>query len=136
MSKNKMQKRNGGFSLTEAVIALAIVVIITVAALTVVMSSIVAKVNAVNKAEAQGFAQNVWECFKASEDEGEFVENVRFALGDDTLEAQDIYEYESDRFNAKIEVDWNLATIEITVNGNKGEEIVSLNYNKAKGGGA
>ena len=135
MNKIKMKKARRGFSLAEAVVALAVVVIITVAALTMVTSSIVATINATNKAEAQIFAQNVWECFKASENEDKFLENVEFAI-DGTLMEQGInkYKYNADGFNAKIEVNSSFTELTVTVNDNKGEQIVSLNY--TKGGGA
>ena len=75
-----MSKINkNGFSIAEVVIALSVIVIVSISALTIVFSSIVTKNSAINKAAAQNFANNVWESFKAAETEEEFLSLVNFA---------------------------------------------------------
>lgn len=60
-----------GFSLAETVIALAVIVVVSITALTIVMSSIKNKVNITTKLDAQNFAYNALECFKVSSGEKE-----------------------------------------------------------------
>ncbi len=128
-------KRNSGFSIMETVIALAIIVIVTFAALTVVMSSISARVKQVNHSEAQDFAHNVLECFKASDDISELEANIKFAEGKDvtlTSSGTDIYTYTSEKnnFTATITANFTNGNFDISVIDNKGNEIVSFDYDK------
>ena len=78
MSKRKFKN---GYSLVEVVIALSVIVVISIAALSTVLSSVATKQAAINKTEAQNFAENAWECFKVSDDDEKFVSNVNFAEG-------------------------------------------------------
>lgn len=76
------KKRNRqGFSIVEVAIALSVIVIISISALSIVLSSITTKSAVINKTEAQNFANNVWESFKAAETEEEFLSLVTFAEG-------------------------------------------------------
>ena len=77
----KRIKRKNGFSLAEVVVALAIVAIVSVGALSIVSSSINSRVNAINRTQAQIFASNLIECFKASEDNEKFIEYAGEAVG-------------------------------------------------------
>lgn len=139
MIKTNNKKR--GFSIMEAVIALAVIVLVTAAALTVVLAAISARVKAVNKSEAQNFAYNVWECFKVSDDIGEFEANVKFAEGvkldEPTPDASgnQVYTYtsEKNKFTAIITVDFISGEFYIYVENNKTEEIVSFDYIKEGG---
>lgn len=70
-------KNKGGFSLVEVVVAMAIIVIVSATALTIALSSVNAKINAVNKTQAIYFADNVWECFKAADTKKEFDELLK-----------------------------------------------------------
>lgn len=66
--KNKKKK---GFSLVEVAIALAIITIVTVTALTIALNSIVPKINNNNRSHAQNFAYNAWQCFQEAENADE-----------------------------------------------------------------
>lgn len=56
--------KKGGFSVVEAAIALTVVVIVSISALSVALSSVNAKQAAVTKAYAQSFANSALESFK------------------------------------------------------------------------
>ena len=131
INKKTALKRNGGFSIMEAVIALAVIVIVTVSALSIATSSLVAKTKLINRSQAQSFAQNVWECFKVSDDKSEFVSNLEFAIDaiDDDSESNS-YRYNSKRFDAKIKIDNSFSELTVTVIDKNGKEIISLNYDK------
>ena len=124
-------KRNSGFSIMETVIALAIILIVTMAALTVVMASISARVKQANYSEAQDLAHNMLECFKAAESNEDFESNVEFATGLVWSEEDTNYTYNAEnKFEAVIIADFTTDTFEITVTDNKGEEIISFSYTK------
>lgn len=132
--RDKFLKRKSGVGVAETIIALAVVTIVTVAAFSLVTSSILAKVSAINKTEGQNFAQDVWECFKVSENDSEFIENVKFATGVDFTGSAD-YTYTSNRFNAEIDVDFGSEpkTFSVNVTDEKDRDIVSFNYEKGGG---
>ena len=127
---NKL-KKNRGFSIAETAIALAIIAIVTAAALTVVMASISARVKATNISEAQDFAHNMLECFKAADNIDEFENNVRFAEGLEWPEGKTTYKYKAEnKFTADITANCDDGNFSITVVDTKGEEIISLDYTK------
>ena len=127
---NKL-KKNRGFSIAETAIALAIIAIVTAAALTVVMASISARVKATNISEAQDFAHNMLECFKAADNIDEFENNVRFAEGLEWPDDETNYEYTADnKFSADIKANCDDGNFSITVVDTKGEEIISFEYTK------
>lgn len=141
-----MSKRNrrGGYSLVEVIIALAIIIIVSVTALSISLSSVATKVNAINLSEAQGFADNVWESFKAAEGESEFEELVRFAESVDLGEGVEdgsggkVYTYYSEKhkFTAEIAVSYSDVSrdeLKLTVTDEDGEDIISFTYKKGDG---
>ena len=75
----KFRNKKGGFSIAEAVIALAVIVIVTASALTLITSATTARYKAIKKAEAINCANDLLECFKVSNDEDEFRLNAEFA---------------------------------------------------------
>ena len=139
-----MSKRNrrNGYSLVEVVIALSVIVIVSASAISILLSSVATKVNAVNKAHAQSFADNVWESFKAADNEEDFVSLVAFSEGineaDITAPEGEnmVYTYSSEKhkFTADITVNYNSTRpeLKISVTDKDGDEIISFNY--VKGG--
>lgn len=137
-----MSKRNKkGFSIVEAIIALSIIVAVSITALSVVVSSITTKVAAINKTEAQNFAYNVWESFKAAENEEEFISLVNFAEGITLTDGVpdennvNVYTYysEENNFTALVSVKYSATErpeFKIDVADNKGKEIISFSYRK------
>lgn len=77
--KKRTNKR--GFTVAEIVIAMAVVVLVTATALTTVLTTRNAERNVLQNADALRFAENAWECFKASENEQDFRTAITFAEG-------------------------------------------------------
>lgn len=142
-----MSKRNrkNGFSLAEAVIALAVITVVTVAALSMSFSAVLARMNIVNRSYAQGFAADILECFKAATTEEEFIALVNnFSTDDedpDLIKENNTYTYTSEEHNFKATItvdhldpnDSNRPTLTVTVTENNGDdsaEIIKLNYAK------
>lgn len=76
-------RNRSGFSLVEVVIALSVIVIVSITSISIVLSSVSSRTAATNKAYAQNFADNLWECFKASDSQEEFLACVLVAEGED-----------------------------------------------------
>ena len=131
---NKHKK--GGFSLMEAVIALTVIVLVSVCALTIVLSSITAKVTEIGKSQAQGFASDAWECFKISNTEDEFVANMNYAVGTELFFTDGVCEYTSEEYKFTAEITLNYAAqrpvfaISVTY---QDKELITFSY--TKGGG-
>jgi len=139
-------KNKGGFSLLEIVIGLSFIVIVSITAITITLASITAKVNTVNISRAQGFADNVWECFKAADTQDEFFDLVEFSEGvnlkDHIADEREegsyyLYEYkytaEKYGYIAQIALETENERTELKVNiiDLNAEEIISLSYEKA-----
>lgn len=142
--------KKGGFSVVEAVIALTVVIIVSISALTVVLSSINAKQAAINKSYAQEYANSALESFKNANNHGSFVQNLHFAEGatglssiGDTNSGSKEYTYTSasHAFTAKMTVSYPTSDthkFSITITGKNDAEILSFEYEKsssAEGGG-
>ena len=74
-------KSKKGYSLVEVIIALSVIVVVSATALTVILYSVSLRHAEINKSQAQNFAENVMECFKAADDTEEFETLVKFAEG-------------------------------------------------------
>ena len=136
MTKTRKQK---GFSIVEVVISLSVIVVVSVAALSIVLSSVAAKVNAINCSKAQSFAENVWESFKVANDEVEFVSFVYFSEGvmlNNSVSGgtgNNIYTYSSEenKFTAEITVSYpqnERPELSVSVTDEDGDTIVSFSY--------
>lgn len=134
---NNMKRKNG-FSLVEVVISLAVIIIVSATALTIVLHSIADKATAVHRTQAQNFSYNVWECFKAADSADEFETLVAFAEEEDLTEENGMYVYTSEehKFTAQIQAVFSengKGAFQITVNDKNEKEIVAFSY--TKGGG-
>ncbi len=129
-----VNKSKKGFSLVEVIIALSVIIIVSVCALTIVLSSISTKQSTIDKEKAQYFANDAWECFKASNDENEFIANMLYAEEIDLSFTNGVCEYTSEiyKYTANIEVDYTLLrpTFKITVKDKKDNTIVTFTYKK------
>ena len=76
-----MKKTSRGFTLLETVIALSIIVIVSAATLTLVLSSHAATRRATERQAAAGYTADLVTCYRATSDEAEFFEAAAFALG-------------------------------------------------------
>ena len=138
MSKRNTLKRKRGFALAETVIALTVVLMVSAAALTMIMSSILVKTTSIIETEARGFASDALECFKAADNKTEFENNLKFAMGvveldDNEKTDPNAYRYVFDGFVANIKVNDDLTEFEIQLN-KKAEEILAFTYRKGGGG--
>ena len=147
--KNR-KKCKGGFSIVEAIIALSIIVVVSIAAATITLSSISLRYTLTNRSIAINFADNAVECFKAAEDKDsgkaleEFEALVNSATGvsyntetSTKSGGKGNYTYEHNNFKAKITVDFDsdrpkfeIVVNEIKKDGRPGDEIISLEYVK------
>ena len=121
--------RNRGFSIMETVIALVVIVLVTAAALSITLSAISARVKMSNYSEAQDFAHNVLECFKAADDNEDFEKYVAEVAGyTDMLEIvpDEQYSFENNKFIAQITANCATGEFDITINDKNGKEIISV----------
>ena len=138
---NRMRKKSG-FSIAEAVVALAVIVIVSIGSVSVVSGSITARANAINNTKAQNFADNLLECFKVSENPNDFRLKVNFAEGvalvytDTDGKTYETYTYENIRNNFKAEItvkfpESERPSFEIDVTNLDGDKsIISFSYVK------
>jgi prepilin-type N-terminal cleavage/methylation domain-containing protein len=138
---NNIKRKKGGFSMAEVVIAIAVIVIVSIAALVFIDFSIKNAYEISNKTQAQNFAENSLACFKVSDNINEFEANMAFFVeGFEGVEKKPTstpgyyeYNYESDIYDfiAMITVNFgdDADTFDITVT-RKGEEIVAFTYTK------
>ena len=127
-------KRNRGFSIMETVIALVVIVLVTAAALSITMAAISARVKMSNYSEAQDFAHNVLECFKAADGEDEFRQNVEFAGYEDMSGAASTYTYDvENKFKAEITANFTTGKFEITVTEFEKIDKVIIKFDYTKG---
>ena len=141
------KKRNGGFVMAEVVIALSVILIVMVSALSIAIYSVGAKSKTVNESKATAFAENVLECFKEATSEEEFLSLVKFAEGvvfDDGNRADNVGHYthvmDKSKFDVVIDVSYNVdrPSFEITITEDTSDEnneentIVSFSYTKGQ----
>ena len=131
----------------EAVIALAVVVLVTASALSIANSSTTSRVKAIDKNKAINCAHNIIECFKVSDDQSTFEQNVVFA---DNIYLEDKWTTSIDSngnsyitvpvkindfsINVTIENGFNARGSKITVTvteGEGGKPVVDLSYTKS-----
>ncbi len=147
-------KNKGGFSLVEVVIALAIIVMVAGAGLSITLSSITTKVKAINRTHAQYFAENVLECFKAADDAEEFEALLGVIHNEEdwhTEEERDenktyytcVHNSANYQFIAEISVIYAKGArpkLDVNVSGEDGTKIIEFSYEKGvtvpEGGGA
>lgn len=140
---SKLRKRNG-YSIVEVVIALAVIVTVSMTALSIALSSVAAKVNVINRSYAQGFADNVWESFKVAQSQDEFLSLIVFSEGTMLTEkANDgngkvtyIYYSQKNKFSSEIVVSYEenaRPELEVVVTDKNGGEIISFSYRKGGG---
>ena len=134
--KNR-KNRKGGFSIAEAIIALSIIVVVSIAAATITLSSISLRYTLTNRSIAINFADNAVECFKAAESVEEFKGLIEQVCEGDWSTLDDTKIFKNDKFTAEITVDFvssrpefEIVVNEIKKDGRTGDEIISLEYIK------
>ncbi len=78
-----MKKTSRGFTLLETVLALTVIVIVSAATLTLVLSSNTATRRAMERQEAAGYTADLVACYRVAQNEDDFFKAAAFALGAD-----------------------------------------------------
>lgn len=135
-----MKRRNKrGVSLAEAAIAITVITIVSVAALSTILFSINAQQRVINETEAQNFAASVFESFKAADTAEKFEANVSFSEGLTPTNTQKddstgtvAYSYTSDRhaFGATVRINYSTGDLDLKVFDEDGGSIVIIEYKK------
>ena len=108
----KLNKR--GFSLAETVLALAVISISSVGVLSLVLSAQRATMNAAQKQQAQLYAMDIINCYRV---DGDFTENVKFALGQTENNTFDVSNITLNHdMTANVSVEEQTITVVITKN--------------------
>ena len=138
----KLFKNRRGITLAEVAIAMAVVTIVTVSALSIIVSSTQTTTRAICKTEAQYFAADALECFRASKDTTDFETAMTFRGGFAECDGTNCqhaangynYHYASQAydFNAYVKVDYESArpTFNILILDGDGEEITKFDFEK------
>ena len=110
--KTEYNKR--GFSLAETVLALAVISISSVGVLSLVLSAQRATMNAAQKQQAQLYAMDIINCYRV---DGDFTENVKFALGQTENNTFDVSNITLNHdMTANVSVEEQTITVVITKN--------------------
>lgn len=145
-----MKRSSRGISIAESVIAISVITVVSIAALSAILFSVNVQKKVIAQTEAQNFAQAVLESFKASDTLGDLKENVHFAYGlwpEEVREAGVYAEYKytsaKQDFTAQVRVwlNWqnngqnngqnNRQKIEVYVSDKNGDKVLLLDYIKA-----
>lgn len=141
------QKKKAGFSMTEVVIAMAVVVIVSIAAATAISGAVNIKGNTVRQTAAQNFAANALECYKAVTSDGdpttansnyeaylEFLTGAEIT-GRDNGQGTYFYTYEENDWRATIRIHYKDGRFHIDIQGKNDTNIISFDYRKGNTGG-
>lgn len=127
-----MQNKKG-FSITEVVIAMVIIAIVSVSALSAVIGSVNAKAAAANRTAAQDFAANALECYKATSNPNDFytyLHTIYTEVKQSGNETEQKCTYAGTGWQAEMTVSATDFHIEIT--DDDGNTIVKYDYEKYK----
>lgn len=131
MMKNNRKKR--GFTILETIIAMVVIVVVSIAAATATVSGIQAGRNVARDADAIRCAENVLECFKATETIDAFVDAVRAveAIEEEEISSQGSeYVFKKDA-GYTVNLQYSESTITVTVTADDdGDVIVEYSYTK------
>lgn len=79
MKKRILNKK--GMTMVEVIIAMAVVMLVTITALSIITSSTHTTQSALHKSQAQHFAEDAFACFRACETADQFADAMAFAGG-------------------------------------------------------
>lgn len=122
--KNKKRGVLRGFTLAETALALAVISITCVGALSLILSAQRATISAAQKQQAQLFAADIVNCFRVS-DNSDFKENLEFALGKEISNLTAIPL--DDELTANVAISDNDITVTVT---NDDKNVVQLSFTK------
>lgn len=134
MSRRVLNQK--GFSLIETVIAMAIIIIVTVSALTMVTSSLNITKKEIYTSKAQYFAADSLEAFRIAEDAAQFEETIAFAGGYSYFDVDEnlyIYYLENSGYTAEISLaysDINRSEFCVIIKDESGNQIFEYHFQK------
>ncbi len=114
----KHNKSSRGFALSEAIVALSIIAIMSFATLSLFLASYNATKNAIDKSRAQNITESIIECYRITDSEADFAAALDFSISD------------SDKANC--EITWSDTEIDFTVT--VGNQEISKSFRKAGDG--
>ena len=119
----KLNKR--GFTLAESVLALAIISIVSVGTLSLILSAQNSTVSAAQKQQAQLYAADIIACYRVSDSDADFNENVTFAIGKEIIDNKITL---NDGLTAYITKEGT--TLTVAVKNEKDTALTTLTFNK------
>ena len=126
----KKRRNNHGFTVVELVIAMAVVVLVSATAITLVLSSRKAEERALRNADAVRLAENIFECFKATNGEEAFLAAVAFAEGGKPEGENGSYTITSARYGYTAEITSDDMQLEVVVLAEDKSELLSFSFKK------
>ena len=126
------RSKKGGFTVLEMVIAMAVVVIVTATAVTLVLSSRKAETRVLRNADATRLAENVWECFKATDSETDFLAAVEYAEGITPEGESGTYTLTPERYGYTAALTLDGESLQVVIIAD-GDEFLSFSYRKGEG---
>lgn len=135
---NSPLRNRGGFGLVEVMVAMAVIAIVTAAAVTIVMSSVRTSQKNRDQERAEYFSADAIEAFRISDDAASFINVMEFA-GYTLTEEGDLYIYAFDNgYSAEVKAEYTSASgrpqLSVSVKDGEGNEVSSRSF--TKGGGA
>ena len=134
-------KNKKGFSLTEIAVALSMITVVSVCAITIIVYSVSSSKRSADISEAQMFAADLRECFIVSDSDDEFIRAVKFAKGIELRRLDDgSYLYTSDKHGYEAAVVLNFSSdrrvtssFSIKMVDDEQRELISFSYEKGGG---
>ena len=126
-----------GVTLLETVIAIALLAIISVVAVSVSVSSIKSEEKNIQAMEISFIAENAIECFRFADNNDKFIEvlnkttDSEHPFTEDEIEGKKCYIYKKSAYKVVIVADYGTNTIQITAKDKNGNEIYSLKYKRS-----
>ena len=127
-SSTKSARSRRGISLVEVIVALAVITIISTAALSLVISSARVDANSLRSTRVMIAAENALECYRFSDSEDEFVELLRKT--GDYIEADGSYVLTESSY--AITVKYEDDSLRFTAIDSDGKEIYNYEFYKGK----
>lgn len=127
MNKTGLRSRKG-ISVAEVAVALAVISIISGAAVSMAMHSVKVEANFVAVAQTQNNAESVLECFRFADSEEVFAEALQ-KLGDFTFNPEEnAYVLQGKSVNVTVKASFSPKKLEYTAAKNSGEEIHTYTF--------
>ena len=139
----KLTKR--GITLIEVTISMAVIIIVTIASLSIIFSSTVNSNKAIQKTSAHLFAADTIEAFRTSDTVAEYERAMEFRGGFESKDKSEennlknvLYYYNVDEspYDAIIQVDFVSGKITVSIGDETSGNVVSLEFTKYVKGGS